>query len=119
MSVETAAILDEAANVIRRNGLHKGAMFTPAGRKKVEDCPVCTWGALAIAVCGTPDLPTNGELRKVMPVAQALAKHLGLGTAGDDALWTIPDWNDNPDRTAEQVIAALESAARAEREAAS
>jgi hypothetical protein len=119
MSAETAVVLEEAANIIRRNGFHKGSMFRVLAGTRAAECPVCTWGALAIAACGTPELPTNREVRQVLPVVQALARFLGLGTAGEDAMWTIPDWNDAPDRTAEQVINALESAAQAEREASS
>jgi len=119
MSAETAAVFEEAANVIRRNGFYKGSMFRLLAGKRAAECPVCTWGALAIAVCGTPELPTNREVRQVLPVVKTLARFLGLGTAGDDAMWTIPDWNDHPDRTAEQVIAALEAAAQAEWEVAS
>jgi hypothetical protein len=117
MSAETAAILDEAANVIRRNGLQKGSMYAPSGLKPASQCPVCTYGALAIAVCGTPLLDTNRELRQLKAAADALTSFLGFDTAFTE--WAVPDWNDKPDRTAEQVIAALEGAARAEREATS
>lgn len=115
MSAETAAILDRAAEIIERNGLHKGAMFDRAESAPPEECPVCPWGALAIAVVGTPSLRTNTDVRAVKPYANVLAAFLGL--PGTDSSWSVPDWNDAPERTADEVIAALKAAAQAEREA--
>lgn len=114
MSTETADILDEAANVIKRNGLHKGDMYAPVGLKPASQCPVCTYGALAVAIHGTPLLNLNRELRELKPAADALALHLGFGTELTE--FAIPGWNDDMERTAEQVITALRGAAQAERE---
>lgn len=111
MSAETAAILDEAANVIRRNGLHKGSFYDKGSSAPNWSC--CTYGAINIASGGNSPQATNdaGKLAYA-----ALTKFLGLSDGIGDC---IADWSDHPDRTAEQVIAALEAAARAEREATS
>ena len=110
MSAETAAILEEAANVIRRNGWCQGAYFVPEANKAREDCRVCAVGAINVALHKDAPVVLPSQV-DTWRIAEAVEYHLGL----ED----LVDWNDNPDRTAEQVIAALEGAARAEREAAS
>lgn len=110
MSAETAAVLDEAANVIRRNGWHQGEYFRAEEGKKPENCPVDITGAINIAL--HTGHPARGEGRRnrlgTWEVAAIVNNHLDVVD--------VSEWNDEPDRTAEEVIAALESAARAERE---
>jgi hypothetical protein len=116
MSIETADILDEAASVIERNGLHKGSFCNdgPGAKTKIpRDWACCPYGAINIAANGERPWQASdgGEA-----AYKALVKHLGISDGHGD---TVADWSDHPDRTAEQVITALRSAAQAEREAAS
>lgn len=137
MSIETAAILDEAANVIRRNGwttdgdFHE-QLFILDGDDDESDtvpipadkCPVCTVGAIAVATGREPDDWCNGG--GVIEAMRAVQDYLGLelifdGHVDEDraVLEAIGSWNDKTAANREVVIAALEGAARAEREAAS
>lgn len=113
MSAETAAVLDEAANVIRRNGLHKGS-FCDDGPTRNGNDPLkwacCTYGAINVASSGGHPRVTSDRGERAY---YAVAKHLGLSDAVGN---TLGDWNDVPERTVEEVLAALEGAARAERE---
>lgn len=112
MSAETAAILDRAADVIERNGLHKGSFCAmgPDLPKLLSNRACCARGAINFAANGENPQQTSdaGELAH-----DALCRHLGISGNVDQS---VADWNDAPDRTAEQVIAALRGAARAERE---
>lgn len=135
MSAETAAVLDEAANVIRRNGWHQGGYFAypPGfGTDDIEppDCPVCLLGAIGVA--GGPGPEHWYDSPEGRDAALAIGRYLGidlepdgypLDFGGDSAIEYMADhvgtWNDWDGREAEQVIAVLEGAARAEREAAS
>lgn len=113
MSAETAAILDEAANVIRRNGLHAGWYYDEDSGKPPAESPVDVYGAINIVATGDPigsESPHNGTA-EAFAARSALRRQIGTPSAST--------WNDAPDRTAEDVIAALEAAARVEREAAS
>ena len=116
MSTPTIAdVLDEAAAVIRRNGWHQGYFFRGRDHGRPENCAVCTMGAINIAIFGKPvvsDLQQTAEQSQLghdsyVAVEQFVNTAMGLG-----------GWNDESDRTVEEVLAALEGAARAERERA-
>lgn len=81
-------ILRDAAELIRRDGLCKGSYSDIAGRR-------CAIGAL-MAASGTGQKP-------YMCARTALGTFLGNHS--------ISAWNDEPERTADEVISALESAA--------
>lgn len=112
MSTErtVADVLDGAAAVIRRNGWHQGAFSAFSSGRKLAERPVCAMGAINIVTCGRPDQSGYGEEHTLSSAAySALERHLGIDHSAGA-------WNDNPDRTVEEVLAALEGAARAERE---
>lgn len=130
MSAETAAILGEAANVIRRNGwtadgdFHEQLYTRDEDAIAAEECPVCTVGAIAVAAGRDPDDWCNGG--GVIEAMRAVQEYLGLelnfeGHVDEDraVLEAIGSWNDNWAADRENVIAALEGAALAERQAAS
>jgi len=119
MSAETAAILDKAADIIERNGWRQGPRPEAAPKKRADQYPVDAWDALVLAACKATTARSNKELQLVIPAGRALARFLRLSSIATPGAWTIPDWNDHPGRTAEQVIAALRGAAQAERERAS
>jgi hypothetical protein len=125
MSTETAAILDEAANVIERNGWTDcGDFYEGNAEQAPSDCPVCTIGAIAVAAGEEPDQGWRSNAFAVQ-AAEAVFRYLDLDRSGE--LSSDPDerlvlaiggWNDARAGTADQVITALRSAAQAEREAA-
>ncbi|MEU1273070.1 hypothetical protein [Streptomyces sp. NPDC005799] len=103
----------KAAGVIRANGHYKGAYYG-VGESGVgiiltaAESPVCTAGALSIAISGQP-VPTSDDFDEV---AEDFARRTHLAF---DPAWptiAIGDWNDAPERTPADVIAALEQAAR-------
>lgn len=108
MSIETAAILDEAANVIERNGWTQGFYYDLSVDLPPAECPVCPLGAIGLAM-GATNPKTDRAFGS--PAEVALEQYLDIVT--------VADWNDDPERTVTEVIAALRGAARAEREAAS
>ena len=105
-----AEVLDAAADRIERDGWHQGDFFpdTPsyfgiddiARILNATPKPCCVSGAL-IAEAGGSDLSTAETL---------LMQYLGLRWVGE-----LPDWNDNPSRTKEEVVGALRAAAAKER----
>ena len=135
MSAETAAVLDEAANVIRRNGWHQGEYFTyPPGFDTNDitpsDCPVCLLGSIAVAAGQNPEnwIETLESRNAVLAVGRRLGIDLAPGGTPLDfddqhdvehMAVEVGGWNDRDDREVEDVIAVLESAARDERQAAS
>lgn len=104
-------ILLKAAQVIESNGHFKGdfvdfdeierAYWKEGAELVWSDCPVCAYGAINIAACGQPTrLSAAGER-----AAAAFARHLGIPRSG------IGTWNDAPDRTVAEVVAALRECA--------
>jgi hypothetical protein len=105
----TPEILLGAADVIVEHGHHKGG-FMHRGA-------VCARGAINTVVNGDPN-NCGGFASQADQVAQVLADHLGLESTIDFGTTTyvvtaIGWWNDAPDRTAEQVTAALRECAAA------
>ena len=104
----------KAAEVIRANGHYKGAYFEPSPESGVgiefgaAESPVCTVGALCVAVIGFP-VPTCDE---VDPVIVDFASRMFGPVNEAAAVVRIAAWNDDPERTPEDVIAAFEQAAR-------
>jgi hypothetical protein len=98
-----ADVLDRAADVIVERGHHKGSY-------EGWDGTVCAGGALRVAITGKPftRFTGAGEAVTYMSARDRLCDLLGS---------PIARWNDAPDRTADEVIAALREAARRERDA--
>jgi hypothetical protein len=106
--VRISETLYRAADHIEQNGWYQG-YFWPIPRYAAEapytaGDPCCAMGAIAVVedvdpVCQTPD------------AMRYLAEHLGYEFAA-----RVADWNDMPERTKDEVLAALRGAAeRAER----
>lgn len=112
VSTQVADVLDEAANIIRRNGHHKGSFCDPNAKAPHRDRACCAYGAVNLAA----NQRTPQKLSDIGDLAHdALCAHIGIsGMEGD----SLADWNDAAERTAAEVIAALEGAAAAERERA-
>lgn len=82
---EVGQCLMDAADILRKHGWCQRALCDDVGR-------YCALGAISAAGTNALNLTTG-----------VLAKHLGI-------VW-ISEWNNAPERTAEEVIAALEDAA--------
>jgi hypothetical protein len=107
MTAQTAADLRAAADVIRRDGWTQETYVGGGGCR-------CLVGAIVAALGGNygeGSIPLDNQAR-ARKARTAFAKHFGHM---DDRWWgDLIDWNDDPDRTADEVIAALEAAAAAE-----
>lgn len=107
----------KAANVIRVNGHNKGDYFAyPEAGVGVcpsrTDSPVCAVGALTLVVTGDP-VPETGALGDEVDelVADFAARAIGRHDR-NDPIFAVAVWNDRPERTPADVIAAFEQAAR-------
>lgn len=110
---ELSEIYLKAAAVIRTNGHYKGAYWgRPECGVGVEltaaECPVCAVGALSVATSGNP-VPSSDEVDEA---AVHFASRLAGPVNEAAAVLAIARWNDDPGRTAADVIAAFEQAAR-------
>jgi hypothetical protein len=98
------ATLLRAADLIREHGLAKYTQQDSEGR-------MCLHGAISIAATGKPFCELDAPI--YCEASAAVRRHLlALGVSrdliGNDG---CAQWNNKPERTADQVIAALEGAA--------
>lgn len=94
LTPDTKALLD-AADYIEAHGLHKGSYREMGALERMPR--VCAIGAIVMAT-------DDGGARSSAGIR--LAEFIGLSKDHG-----IPDWNDAPERTADEVIAALRGAA--------
>lgn len=113
----TAKLYTDAAAVIRKQGHAKGTLGRMHG-------PVCLLGALNVAAFGSPD--EWGREVNLMDawglVGEQLVKHLPeklspAVTAVPNPLNRVVTWNDEAERTADDIINLFERAAKAQEEA--
>lgn len=108
-----AEILRCAATYIRRHGWHQGDAFAADTDQLFP--PACALGAIHAAVTGTATLSLKGsDVASLRGAERVLAAHLHVDLDRldtDQPFDLIGDWNDEPDRTAAQVVAALHEAA--------
>ena len=144
--MSTSQILDRAADHIEKYGWARKEYFRPeipdGPNLPPNQCPVCADAAISVAAGQHPEFsegltldfiddPTDAEelgpehrdaLQQVRAAETAFARHLRRKYGGEltsevaDQV-TITTWNDEPGRTAEQVIAELRACALTEREA--
>lgn len=92
-----------AANYIAFRGLSKFA-------RKRGDGSLCISAAITLAVTGSvegPDTPATEEMALVIDFLKLPPDPHFPASPG----WTLANWNNAPDRTAKEVIAALRGAA--------
>lgn len=112
----TPEILTKAAEVIEERGWYQGGFMPSLTDMDPADLPVCVLAAINVAADHDPD-EGFGPAGDRQDAALALAEHLGLRAALDDfeeeGIENVigNDWNDRPERTAEQVTAALRECA--------
>jgi hypothetical protein len=104
-----ADVLQRAADLIARPGAWTQGEFArgKTGRPvKTRDCAVCLCviGAIDVASGARPGTEANDDALRV------LAWEVGC------SLWDIAVWNDEPERTQEEVVAKLKEAATLARE---
>jgi hypothetical protein len=123
-------VLNAAADHITRHGLHKGEFFSPT-----DDLCACVLGTIAI-VTTLANEDRDADTVDCEPAAVAFLEYLAvtaphlvlklhggaaITTTGDDVFFTaagvnlietVGAWNDAPERTAEQVVDTLRSAAQ-------
>jgi hypothetical protein len=110
----TSEILDKAADVIERNGWHRGGFIQITPGVAPAASPCCAMAAINIAEGDDP------YVGLIYPAHEAMANHLALDVSEWDPheeSYPLGQWNDLVAETAEQVIAELRAAAASEREA--
>ncbi len=119
LDVTPADVLRCAARYLHRHGFHQGDMFAST---TILTPPACAQGAVKMAICGNPYANyTLGQAALFDLTMTVLAEHLGMPCYWDTdpfmdkepataAEW-VADWNDDRDRTAEQVITAMTATA--------
>lgn len=120
MSANLARIYLKAADIIRANGHAKGEYYIrPETGVGIElaatECPVCIAGAVSLAITGWP-VPVNDESKRQQFDIAARRLAALMDVEGDPQLEPVgrlAAWNDLTERTADDVIAALEQAAKA------
>ena len=109
-----ADVLNEAARIIRRNGWHQGFYYDRSQNAygtRFDQCRVCARGAINLAVAP----PDSEDLRRqAIYAVAAVERWLDTNRPQDDT-YSLAAWNDEAGRTVDEVLAALEYAARAER----
>jgi hypothetical protein len=98
MSDQVADVLDDAADLLEREGWIQGALHGAVGH--------CADGALEIASCRY-NASANTDMW--LAATDALGECIGFEHS------TIPGWNDNPARTKQQVLDTFRAAAKQER----
>lgn len=99
-----------AAEIIRTNGWYQGFYVDNLreDRKDVRECPVCLAGAINIADGRDPR--DEGLFGDSIGAFAAIRRRIERLTNA----CLIAEWNDDPSRTADEVIAVLEQVAAGE-----
>jgi hypothetical protein len=120
-----ADILRLAAIYLRRHGWTQGDYYAlPTDQAEAESLnptpPACALGAIGMAIYGTPvaDPFHLGSVDEAVfrYTSEVLRDHLELNVFGPPERWqdtvSVSSWNDDYAYTADEVIAALEAAAK-------
>ena len=99
--MKTSEVLRKAADEIRRRGWHQGANGSNFGDK--PNCSVCAVGAIRATLSGG-DPFDSVDFR----LESALGDAVAVAASASDSLHR---WNDDPERTVEEVLDAFEKAA--------
>lgn len=104
--MKTSEVLRKAADEIRRRGWCQGEFMPPDANP--DDCPVCAWGAVNVA---ENDDPREWYVKDGPGEESAALEY--LQKAYRDEFRSVPAWNDDPERTVEEVLDAFTRAAEA------
>lgn len=105
-------LLRKAADIIEERGLHKGSFVDRAAADEAT-CAPCTLGALLIAAGAEIRANANSGNFYLWPTAARFARVDSTLNYLEQFVHTqhLPDWNDEPDRTKEDVVRTLRAAA--------
>jgi hypothetical protein len=112
-AIEAADILEQAAAHLKRVGHHKGFLYDEQQAKgsALEVCRVCAIGSILAAAYGKPRYPADDTARAAVTDTAIDAMEETVGTP-------VPVWNDEPERTVDDVVTAMRTTAARLREAA-
>lgn len=112
MTLDAANVLEKAAVHLERVGHHKGYLYDEKQAKgtALESCRVCAVGSILAAAYGKPRYPAADDRADATDTAID-AMELTVGQP-------VPVWNDEPARTQDDVITALKATAASLRDAA-
>ncbi|NUP15439.1 MAG: hypothetical protein HOZ81_04910 [Streptomyces sp.] len=114
-AAEIADVVCKAGDVVYKNGHHKGYLYDEAQADEgtpLADCRVDAVGAINTAVFGKPRWPAEDHAGCRLAEAAVTALEAFVGKP-------VPGWNDDADRDADDIIAALwDTAAGLRKEAA-
>lgn len=107
-------VLHGSANYLGRNGHIQGQMSAPGS--DAEEPPACALGAMKRVSLELADDATTGwdvYIRAADRLGRHLRKTGEVGDYGNELPphLQVPEWNDRPGRTAEDVILAMKRAA--------
>ncbi|MEU8968065.1 hypothetical protein AB0D11_02110 [Streptomyces monashensis] len=103
MSTVSLAVIadfyDRAADHIEKVGWTQNDLWDVAAgaEKPPSECPVCAWGALNVALHGTPRFRVDYQLGEL--TSNDVAVHVEHRLGGVE----LADWNDDPARTQAEV----------------
>lgn len=100
-------LLRKARSVIDRCGWHQGDLV--ADFNNWQHSPVCTYGALFVAMDADPARPARDTKAKLIDAAGEVLRRV-LSKRGYSR--PVADWNDYPARTREHVLALYDDALR-------
>lgn len=114
MKIDKAEFLEQAADVVRVNGLHKHELWPGcsghsygaavlSGRVPSTyqpGSPVCAWGALYVTGCALlADETPEVKLAEIQEVGSELCDHLS-----QEGARLLSEWNDDPERIGDEVV---------------
>ena len=112
-AIEAADVLEKAATHLKRVGHHKGYLYDERQAKgtALESCRVCAVGSILAAAYGKPRYPA-------LDTAKSDVTDTAIDAMEDTVGTPVPVWNDEPERTVDDVVTALKATADSLREAA-
>jgi hypothetical protein len=107
--VNEPTIWMKAKAEIQRRGWYQGGFAESADPLDLPDCRVCIGGAILAAATGNPWPTVHGE-RVALRALLRLDQRLGPGRRllREPRYWVIGEWNDDPERSIEDVYALLD-----------
>jgi hypothetical protein len=112
-AIEAANVLDKAVGHLQKVGHHKGYLYDEqqATETVISSCRVCAVGSILAAAYGEPRYPALDTDKSDVTDTAIDAMEETVGTP-------VPVWNDEPERTVDEVVTAMRTTAARLREAA-
>jgi UDP-N-acetyl-D-mannosaminuronic acid transferase (WecB/TagA/CpsF family) len=112
-AIEAADVLEKAGGHLQKVGHHKGYLYDEqqATETAIDSCRVCAVGSILAAAYGQPRYPAFDTAHSDVTDTAIDAMEETVGAP-------VPVWNDEPERTVDDVVTALTATAARLREAA-